>query len=65
MIQVTDIKKVNVTRFKDGQLFKQDNRLFILMNGELKEIFFEKTLSRKQIENIVKKEIERELKDNG
>lgn len=64
MIQVTDIKKVNVTRFKDGQLFKQDNRLFILMNGELKEIFFEKTLSRKQIENIVKKEIEKELKNN-
>ena len=64
MIQVTDFKKVNKTRFKDGQLFKQDNRLFILMNGELKEIFFEKTLSRKQIENIVKKEIEKELKNN-
>ena len=65
MIQITDFKKVDKTRFKDGQLFKQDNRLFILMNGELKEIFFEKTLSRKQIENIVKKEIERELKANG
>ena len=64
MIQITDFKKVNTTRFKDGQLFKQDNRLFILMNGELKEVFFEKTLSRKQIENIVKKEIEKELKNN-
>lgn len=64
MITVTDIKKVNTTRFKEGQFFKQDNRLFILMNGELKEIFFEKTLSRKQIENIVKKEIEKELKNN-
>ena len=64
MIQITDFKKVDKTRFKDGQLFKQDNRLFILMNGELKEVFFEKTLSRKQIENIVKKEIEKELKNN-
>lgn len=65
MIKVTDIKKVNATRYKEGQLFiEKRSRLFILMNGEFKELFFDKPMTRKQVENIVKKEIEKGLSVN-
>lgn len=60
LIVVSDFKKVNVSHFKEGQTFKMGNRLAILLNGKLNEIYLQKPLTKTQVTNIVKEQMKGE-----
>ena len=60
LVVVKDFKKVNTTHFKEGQTFKMGNRLAILLNGKLQEIYLQKPLTKTQVTNIVKEQLKGE-----
>ena len=58
MIKVTQLKDVNTTRYPEGELLiDRDNKAGVIIAGEVKELNFDKPLTRTQINNMIKKEV--------
>ena len=58
MIKVTQLKDVNTTRYPEGELLiDRDNKAGVIIAGEVKELNFDKPLTKTQINNMIKKEV--------
>ena len=58
MIKVTQLKDVDVARYPEGELLiDRDNKAGLIIGGEVKELNFDKPLTRTQINNMIKKEV--------
>ena len=58
MIKVTKLKDVDTTRYPEGELLiDRDNKAGLIIGGEVKELNFDKPLTRTQINNMIKKEV--------
>ena len=58
MIKVTQLKDVNTTRYPEGELLiDRDNKAGLIIAGEVKELNFDKPLTKTQINNMIKKEV--------
>ena len=58
MIKVTQLKDVNTTRYPEGELLiDRDNKAGLIISGEVKELNFDKPLTKTQINNMIKKEV--------
>ena len=58
MIKVTQLKDVDTTRYPEGELLiDRDNKAGIVISGEVKELNFDKPLTKTQINNMIKKEV--------
>ena len=58
MIKVTQLKDVDTTRYPEGGLLiDRDNKAGLIIGGEVKELNFDKPLTRTQINNMIKKEV--------
>ena len=58
MIKVTQLKDVNTTRYPEGELLiDRDNKAGVIIGGEVKELNFDKPLTKTQINNMIKKEV--------
>ena len=58
MIKVTQLKDVDTTRYPEGELLiDRDNKAGVIIAGEVKELNFDKPLTRTQINNMIKKEV--------
>ena len=62
MIKVTQLKDVNTTRYREGELLiDRDNKAGLIIAGEVKELNFDKPLTKTQINNMIKKEVNNAL----
>ena len=58
MIKVTQLKDVDVARYPEGELLiDRDNKAGLILSGEVKELNFDKPLTKTQINNMIKKEV--------
>ena len=58
MIKVTQLKDVDTSRYPEGELLiDRDNKAGLIIGGEVKELNFDKPLTRTQINNMIKKEV--------
>ena len=58
MIKVTQLKDVNTTRYPEGELLiDRDTKAGVIIAGEVKELNFDKPLTKTQINNMIKKEV--------
>ena len=58
MIKVTQLKDVDVARYPEGELLiDRDNKAGVIIGGEVKELNFDKPLTKTQINNMIKKEV--------
>lgn len=58
MIKVTQLKDVDVARYPEGELLiDRDNKAGVIIAGEVKELNFDKPLTKTQINNMIKKEV--------
>ena len=58
MIKVTQLKDVDVARYREGELLiDRDNKAGVIIAGEVKELNFDKPLTKTQINNMIKKEV--------
>ena len=58
MIKVTQLKDVDVARYPEGELLiDRDNKAGLIIGGEVKELNFDKPLTKTQINNMIKKEV--------
>ena len=58
MIKVTQLKDVDTTRYPEGELLiDRDNKAGLIIAGEVKELNFDKPLTKTQINNMIKKEV--------
>ena len=58
MIKVTQLKDVDTTRYPEGELLiDRDNKAGLIIGGEVKELNFDKPLTKTQINNMIKKEV--------
>ena len=58
MIKVTQLKDVDVARYPEGELLiDRDTKAGLIIGGEVKELNFDKPLTRTQINNMIKKEV--------
>ena len=58
MIKVTQLKDVDTTRYPEGELLiDRDTKAGLIIGGEVKELNFDKPLTRTQINNMIKKEV--------
>ena len=58
MIKVTQLKDVNVARYPEGELLiDRDTKAGVIIAGEVKELNFDKPLTKTQINNMIKKEV--------
>lgn len=58
MIKVTQLKDVDTTRYPEGELLiDRDNKAGVIIAGEVKELNFDKPLTKTQINNMIKKEV--------
>ena len=58
MIKVTQLKDVDTTRYPEGELLiDRDNKAGVIIDGEVKELNFDKPLTKTQINNMIKKEV--------
>ena len=58
MIKVTQLKDVDRTRYPEGELLiDRDNKAGLVIGGEVKELNFDKPLTKTQINNMIKKEV--------
>ena len=58
MIKVTQLKDVDTTRYPEGELLiDRDNKAGVIIYGEVKELNFDKPLTKTQINNMIKKEV--------
>ena len=58
MIKVTQLKDVDVARYREGELLiDRDNKAGLIIGGEVKELNFDKPLTKTQINNMIKKEV--------
>lgn len=58
MIKVTQLKDVDTTRYPEGELLiDRDNKAGVIIGGEVKELNFDKPLTKTQINNMIKKEV--------
>ena len=62
MIKVTQLKDVDTTRYPEGELLiDRDNKAGVIIGGEVKELNFDKPLTKTQINNMIKKEVNNAL----
>ena len=58
MIKVTQLKDVDVARYPEGELLiDRDDKAGLVISGEVKELNFDKPLTKTQINNMIKKEV--------
>ena len=58
MIKVTQLKDVDTSRYPEGELLiDRDNKAGLIIGGEVKELNFDKPLTKTQINNMIKKEV--------
>ena len=58
MIKVTQLQDVNTTRYREGELLiDRDNKAGVIIAGKVKELNFDKPLTKTQINNMIKKEV--------
>ena len=58
MIKVTQLKDVDTTRYPEGELLiDRDNKAGVIIGGAVKELNFDKPLTKTQINNMIKKEV--------
>ena len=58
MIKVTQLKDVDTTRYPEGVLLiDRDSKAGLIISGEVKELNFDKPLTKTQINNMIKKEV--------
>ena len=58
MIKVTQLKDVDTTRYPEGELLiDRDTKAGLIIGGEVKELNFDKPLTKTQINNMIKKEV--------
>ena len=58
MIKVTQLKDVDVARYPEGELLiDRDSKAGVIIAGEVKELNFDKPLTKTQINNMIKKEV--------
>lgn len=58
MIKVTQLKDVDVARYREGELLiDKSNKAGVIIAGEVKELNFDKPLTKTQINNMIKKEV--------
>ena len=58
MIKVTQLKDVDVARYPEGELLiDRDAKAGVIIAGEVKELNFDKPLTKTQINNMIKKEV--------
>ncbi|HLQ83674.1 MAG TPA: hypothetical protein VK121_07545 [Pseudogracilibacillus sp.] len=58
MIKVTQLQDVNTTRYREGELLiDRDNKAGVIIAGVVKELNFDKPLTKTQINNMIKKEV--------
>ena len=58
MIKVTQLKDVDTTRYPEGELLiDRDTKAGVIIAGEVKELNFDKPLTKTQINNMIKKEV--------
>ena len=58
MIKVTQLKDVDTTRYPEGELLiDRDTKAGVIIAGEVKELNFDKPLTKTQIKNMIKKEV--------
>ena len=58
MIKVTQLKDVDTTRYPEGELLiDKSNKAALIIGGEVKELNFDKPLTKTQINNMIKKEV--------
>ena len=58
MIKVTQLKDVDTTRYPEGELLiDRDSKAGLIISGEVKELNFDKPLTKTQINNMIKKEV--------
>ena len=58
MIKVTQLKDVDTTRYPEGALLiDRDTKAGVIIAGEVKELNFDKPLTKTQINNMIKKEV--------
>lgn len=64
MIKVTQLKDVNTTRYREGELLiDRDNKAGVIIGGEVKELNFDKPLTKTQINNMIKKEVKKAVEE--
>lgn len=62
MIKVTQLKDVDTTRYPEGELLiDRDTKAGVIIAGEVKELNFDKPLTKTQINNMIKKEVNNAL----
>lgn len=62
MIKVTQLKDVDVARYPEGELLiDRDSKAGVIIAGEVKELNFDKPLTKTQINNMIKKEVNNAL----
>ena len=62
MIKVTQLKDVDTTRYPEGELLiDMDSKAGVIIAGEVKELNFDKPLTKTQMNNMIKKEVTKAL----
>ena len=62
MIKVTQLKDIDTTRYSEGELLiDRDSKAGVIIAGEVKELNFDKPLTKTQINNMIKKEVNNAL----
>lgn len=65
MIKVTQLKDVDTSKYPEGELLiDKSNKVGLVIAAEVKELNFDKPLTRTQINNMIKKEVTGEWDTN-